>query len=293
MNKIEHNGSALEVPGTWNELGITQLKYVSEKWSTWTASISVSNRVFIYFRIKMIFILCGVSRWNVFSFSHRFLVSIIPSKKQFRKIKGEEFSDRFSHLPALVQLTDFIFKDPCNLTKNKLTRVKTRLGTLHGPGDELATLVFQEFIFADTYFTKYASSKDQEDLDWLIAVLYRPAAKQLEPFSENYLGDNRQPFNLAATELMLPIVKSMKQWQKLSIFFFYMGSRNELEKDFPNVFGQPDDSSDGSAVSNWYNTLSDLPSEKFGTIRQRELYPLKTVLQELEKLIVEYSNKKE
>jgi hypothetical protein len=151
---------------------------------------------------------------------------------------------------------------------------------LFGPLDNFRNLRFAEFIFADTYFLRYLQcGYDEQQLDNLVAVLYRPQRRGYNPTAPDYQGDRRQDFNehhVAARAAL--IGRRVPHHVKWAVLLWYQGCRQSLERTFPYVFTEGNTAS--ASTSGWtevLHTLADGVHRLDATAQQ----PLKTVLREM------------
>lgn len=279
----------LEFAEHWNELSRAQLLYIAGEWQTWRQVLTHYHDSIIYFQIKLLFVLGNIKSWNFLSRKRNALFSILPSRREYlRNSETEEFMERYEHLPRILKLTEFIIGSPVYLTKNRFPQIRAGQFTLHGPSDELSSSVFKEFVFVDSYFIAWLNTQKVELLDEMVAMLYRPAGN-VDVLSKDYLGDQRAPFNNMAYDKWLPSVKKLPLNIKTAIALFYQGCRQNFEQKYPEVFTSAEDRGGGN--EGWFQVLSELPAEKFGTISEREYAPLDTVFSELRRIINAYHNK--
>lgn len=135
----------------------------------------------------------------------------------------------------LEQYTDFIFDK-----KELLTRFpdKIKIGRwpfrklVYGPAPRLANTTIEELSYADTFYYKWATTSDVNDLHRLTAILYRQAA------AEPTLEDTRKTFSSLLLENNSRITDAIPLELKFMIAHAYYGCRQNFINRHPNVFPQ-------------------------------------------------------
>lgn len=135
----------------------------------------------------------------------------------------------------LEQYTNFVF-DP----KELLTRFpdQIKIGrwpfrkTVYGPAPRLANTTIEELSYADTFYYKWKTENDVNDLHRLTAILYRPSA-------EPTLEDKRIPFSSLTLESNSRITDGIPLPVKFMIAHAYAGCRQNFINRNPNVFPKP------------------------------------------------------
>lgn len=188
----------------------------------------------------------------------------------------------------LYPLTDFIFCEQHRLTRQLLpelrlpANVDRRKRRWAGPGDNLASVSFGEFIFADTYFCAYAKHQAPEALSHFIAALYRPARpKGPRPGDPDWRGDVREAFNEHNIEHHAHLLRWLPEVDQLSIYLWYRGCRAQLQADFPEVFDAAETDTRRHQKGDWGRVLRSLSGGTFGPLEQTARQSARTVLAEL------------
>jgi len=130
--------------------------------------------------------------------------------------------DRFD----LLRLTDWIFEQ--ELEQNPFQKIGKLYGFL-----SLENLTLGEYSQIDSLL--YDLPNNSENLDKIIAVLYRPW-NGTDVCSAAFNGDYRIKFNPDAAFLTLDKVKKFSSGQKLAIIRFFMRQKSLLPNLFPSVF---------------------------------------------------------
>lgn len=135
----------------------------------------------------------------------------------------------------LEQYTDFVFDQ-----KELLTRFPNRIKigrwpfrkTVFGPAPRLANTTIEELSYADTFYYKWITENNIDELHRLTAILYRPTHWNRPPSSE----DRRIPFSSLLLESNSRITDAIPLHVKFMIAHAYSGCRENFINRHPNVF---------------------------------------------------------
>ncbi|MBO3270747.1 hypothetical protein [Hymenobacter defluvii] len=214
-------------------------------------------------------------------------------------LSGAHFHDLLS-LPAvqavqLYPLTDFLFDEDQYLTEQLLPEVRVPIQYIKqwrarwvGPRSSFRNLLFGEFIFADTYFRLYATRQSAEALDLLVATLYRPLVPGMSPSHPQWQGDRREPFNEHRTEYYAKHLRHLPDAEKLAILTWYRGCRQQLEREFPEVFEAAEGITSNQQAGDWGRVLRKLSGGAFGPLDQTARQHARTVLAEMQDMARDY-----
>jgi hypothetical protein len=222
-----------KIPSSWNELTEKQLLYICHL-------IYVESGDIYRFRIAALRYLLGLS-W-------------------FQTLMIGDF------LPDLFPYVAFLEKEN-TLTDNKITTLKAKNITLHGPMGGFETLMAEEWTEADQAFIDFSASKDTEDLDRMIAILYREAIPDMGPGHPEWKKDLRQPFIEEQVPLRQRIIADISPAHKFAILTWYTGCRREWEEVFYRVFKES--KSDVESFG-WQETIQKISGGTFGSLRETE-----------------------
>jgi hypothetical protein len=134
----------------------------------------------------------------------------------------------------LEQYTAFVFDQ-----KELLTRFPNQIKigrwpfrkTVYGPAPRLANTTIEELSYADTFYYKWMTENNPDDLHRLTAILYRPSA-------EPTLEDKRIPFSSLTLESNSRITDAIPLPVKFMIAHAYYGCRQNFINRHPNIFPQ-------------------------------------------------------
>lgn len=102
----------------------------------------------------------------------------------------------------------------------RLTRFITLKGFI-GPATLLKDLTLDEFILTERYYSNYLQKKEINDLDYLVAILYRKATcSHRSHFNKNDLSEYVRP------------IRKIKPKRKMIIVVAYKGSRDFVKRTF-------------------------------------------------------------
>jgi hypothetical protein len=225
-------------PGSWNELSRKQLLQVAEIISTEPDTDKQ--------KVKLTKALFGL-KWH-----HIFLMS--PEQ-----------------LAYLNTFFGFILKGN-ELTDNKILHIRQGRDKYYGPLGDFSTLTAKEWTAADGAFLEYCRSGEEEQLDLLIAILWRPKQGSASSKSEDWRGDYRMPFNQFTAEFRAKRFTKLDRRIKLAILIWYRGCRQEWEQFYERVFS----GSGAEQVENygWMETIQKMSGTSFGNLHDTELTPM-------------------
>ncbi|WP_434546674.1 hypothetical protein [Marivirga sp.] len=173
------------------------------------------------------------------------------------------------HLIQRVQLQwlfDWIASEKSVITRNFFPKIRVKGKTLLGPSDAMGNVNAAEFSEADYHFLNYYKSKKEEDLDLLIACLYRKKDPNKSIDAPDYDGDLREAFNTHSVEKRAKTIAKLNKWKKMAIYTFYRGCRKEIEDTYDRVFTKKT----AQSVENygWPETFMRMTGDRFGKIKE-------------------------
>ncbi len=235
----------VNVPTSWNELTADQLTAV--------AGLLYSKEVDIYqFKIQ--------------------------ATKELLKLKWHQIIILRERLIDLFPFIRFL-EEENTLTMNKYIFFKLGFKKYYGPIGNFETLRADEWTEADQAFLDYHASKDEADLDRMIAVLFRPKADDISPDSNDWKNDWRKPFNEHSVyDRSLKIVK-LDRRIKFGILTWYQGCRLEWESLFERVFKGSEQMVESFG---WMETIQKLSGGTFGSLEETEKTPMYKLMLNME-----------
>lgn len=256
MTRISINKKFYDVPTAWNELSQKQLLQVMD--CLFTRQYTGEQCL-----LSLLKILCNMSWWDFFR----------------APVSARKMGDDISGMEEYLYLNRFLL-DSNTLTKQLIPDYRG----LYGPASDFDNLRMCELAICDNVFLQWSEEKDSQDqLNYLIALLYRPA-KEGYDFVLNPDGDPRQPFNSNISRHYADAL--VKKWPlnvKLAIANWYAGCRLDLVEVNEDVF------SEGSGEPSKYGLaglmLDVAESKTLGDFRQVEDEYVHTVMMHLNEAI--------
>jgi hypothetical protein len=209
---IQLNRNYYSIPETWDELTERQLLQVMK-------ILFLRGNTPEQMALQLLKNLTGMPRWK------------------FIRCKAEELEEYF-------YLLNFLVGENVAFTKNLVPvyddgrLYEDERTEFYGPDDRLDNLRMKEFTNTEHYFIEWCNSgrKDEESLNELIAILYRP---QIPGYNhqKNELGDHREPYvQNVCGYYAKHFVSSWPPSVKLAISTWYDGCRRHIIANNPDVF---------------------------------------------------------
>lgn len=234
MHTLTINELKLSIPGNWNELNKEQLLSF--------AYIVRDNMELEEIKIKMLFLFTNIKvlisdPMKIDNVDHFWLI-----------YKKKRFLISAFDLAFISQINMTYFKENDKnkysiyplLTKNLLPFIKIGKKCFFGPSDGLSNLLFKEYIHTETAFHDFVKNNDENALNKLIAILYRPAGK-IKPDTIDFNGDIREPFNDFLIDDYAKQFAKVDYSVKRVILWYYEGCKRHLAELFPYVFKEGSD----------------------------------------------------
>lgn len=213
------------VPQNWNELNCDQLLAISR------ATFLLKDR-----SVQKIFV------------AHRFLN--LPFRV-FKRISVSDINYLYRHVSRLFGEN--------NLRRTVIDCFYVGSKKFIGPADAGSNMSFDEFAKADKFYSQFLKSKNESDLDRLLACMYREKNAELNPKDINFNGDLRVPFNEYHVENRAVQITTLDRDYKYAILLQYSGFRKFLQDRYPLTFSSGEPSKYGLP-----GMVVELAGEKFG-----------------------------
>jgi len=245
----------VKLPAAWNALNKRQLLYIAEYWEAWTMLMQANETLIKAKALLLIELISG---------------KMFPDRQ--KKIFYINQLDNESQY-ALCELTNFVFEKN-TLTKNLFPVIRIGRQEFFGPPDYLGGMTAHEFSFVDGMYMVYSKTKAIEDLEIMIAVLYRPGGKQngddrRNPFDRNFIGDN------------IKYIQRLSYAEKQAILLFYIGCRNYFISTNPNIWSQGEAQTTNKS---WIDVIIAMSGGRFGNFRETCDTDITLVFKELDAL---------
>ena len=193
MHKIEFSNITREFPESVSEMTPEQFRYFAFlEMNRQLGKISMQELevFFVYFALNMVRTTDGLKAIE----NVNLLRELVRPYFTTQKIKGKN-----------VTILDL------NFLENPLPLLKTEGAKLHGPSAALQNCTYEEvFVHAQNALLEFSASGEEEALDRLVAILYRPAVDGKRPkFDPEKIDDH------------LPLVKKLLPEVKFGIYLFF------------------------------------------------------------------------
>lgn len=286
MNTATINGIQMKYPAAWDNMTREQLFYFVD--------LFLQEIPVVEIKISLLFEMLGIR------FKSKQTIVRDGEDCFWIKLKNDgEMLISSRDIKMLTSGLDFLFTNEngqarvhSTLTKNLVSELRIKHKWFYGPSEKLFNLTWNEFIQADSCFSDFNNSKEEKDLDRLIAVLYRPQEKNYDPDATDFTGDRREAFNDHLIDKRAKTMARLDQKRKYSVYLFYCGCKNYLKKTFDLVFEGGEDAGNNS---HGYLTLNDCLSKDFGdspeNIRNYMLYDVLERSQNSRKTQIEFDKK--
>lgn len=165
---------------------------------------------------------------------------------------------------------------------------KAGIRTLRGPKDGFQNMSFDEFAHVDTYFARYAKTKDPEDLHKMTASFYRPA-----DYMAGKLISGRADFDEQRVDYHADIVRKADPQIISAILFNYKVLRRWIENLYPMIFPaalpdeNPDSGKNTKESPGWSKVRRMMTGGDLASVETIGRLPVHTVLAEMNDRIKE------
>lgn len=284
MRELKLNNDIFLLPENWNEISANDLLSI--------AHLLIITKNPVDFKTKLFLRITGLQVCRVAE-------HVIDEKCYIMLKKGDKrYMVSTTDLSFVIDVLDFLFlkvtdKDgnidylvDSKIIKNLLPVIQHDFIKYYGPADALTNILFEEYIFCETYYQNYIKTNKESDLDMLIAVMYRKKDATADKISTHFRGDLREPFNSFLIEANAKKLKSLNAAEKKAIYLFYYGCRSYIIKKFDIVFNSKketaaDNVSTFESMMKLVNALSQNDVTKNEQVRKSMLYEVLITLQEI------------
>lgn len=147
---------------------------------------------------------------------------------------------------GIVRYQLSLSRTKCPWPKIMLSKKHGRKKYLYAPEDGLANASIYEMSMLFSTFENYLAEQNEDDLDRLIAILYRPGKPETKANKRSgYQGDRRLPLlhHEATIDKRMRKVSKLEPLVKQVIVFWFASCRQIIINQFPNLFDSPQESS--------------------------------------------------
>lgn len=125
---------------------------------------------------------------------------------------NDSFFEEKSEAGKKIKVIDLSF------VKNLIPKIKIAKQWYYGPADALANTEFGEYVSALNAYLDFSRNGKEEDLNWMIASLYRP---ECENRKKHHLEDVRVPFDKHKVQYFANQLKELPFAEKYAIYLWF------------------------------------------------------------------------
>jgi hypothetical protein len=203
MRTLQLNNDIYHLPGTWNELTAEQLLYLINQVNRRASAEEIKLKLLLFC------LPAHVRKYRVTDGSHHF--TVISGKRKYHFSAQE--------IGIICNIFDFLFVEENGnisinpmLTRNPFPTVQCDSLTVHGPGDGLQDITYEQFVFLLTYHQQMQT--DPNAIHSLLSIIYRPNTGEILPEE----------------------MKKMHLAVKTAILWFFLGCIQFISEKFPMTF---------------------------------------------------------
>lgn len=241
--EIEHKGRKhrFQIPESFDELSFSQLAFALPEITQYMElqkQLSVAHQSRTQKRLSVLLPQVHAIRFALLihlSGVHQ-LPFFSPKIRAFRALDSEEAE-------IASRCIDWLFQKPQRLLPPK-DRFFYQGRFYYAPGKCLENITGLEFHFASLHYQQYTTEHKEQDLDTLIAILYRPTKRSPShlPRNSQFSGDRRIPFNPATLERDAARFSRLSKTLKSTILFYFSCSLQTITESHPRIFTKKSDS---------------------------------------------------
>lgn len=176
-----------------------------------------------------------IEHWTAY---YQFLMEEINTGELIWAFMGgnEKFKAKLpgSRIADLENLLQFLYQEP--LPNWYMQSIEIEGKKLIGPLAEFSNIVCGEFVFADTYHTAFAETKDEKFLNKCLAVLMREPNPTADELALYWKGDYRIIFNENHVERRAALIAQLPLEMRMAAMFNYSIIRTVIEKRYIWIF---------------------------------------------------------
>lgn len=216
-----------ELPSDWHELTTDQFATVIKNWIKLVdQKISLDE-----FRLIVLYDFLGIKRSPFQGWKDKRLTAV-------------DIQEKFFNLWQLCETLNWIFREvemdgekvivlSYTGVINMMPQIETVQYEFIGPADGLLDITFSEYRYAWKYFLSYSHNRKHDDLDMMVAVLYRPERTDynLIRLTPSFDGHRREAFNPNLTAHYAEICKAIPYWQKYAVYHWFGNCDRWIKED--------------------------------------------------------------
>ena len=280
MKTLTINGRTINIP-SWNTYSKSQLLQL--------AKLAILNLDVIEFCTRALFILTGLDILKKKStlLKDEFCYWIRSSEKIVYLIGENDLAavtlKLREHFFREIRKDDqLMYEISSKLYKSTLDFVQIGKKRYYSPSHALSNLIFEEYIYTETYFSRYLKDKNIEHIYNLISIIYRPKPPVFHRKMIRKTGDKRAPFNIYECKARAPQFKKLSEAHIKVIMWYYIGCRNFIFGKFSDLFR----STGSGSGEDPFDSFNELTTQLSGSamnnekVRRTLLYDVLTELNE-------------
>ena len=234
MVNCKINNTSFAIPSNWDELSNEQLKSIVSQF------YSGANEAQLKLKALLTILKARVLIKNPVLHEQQILhkIKLGRQKAWLSDVQLKAMTDKLSFLTAKYETETGApaYTLDSSLTVNLFDQFRHKRNMYYGPEEKLFNITFGEYITAETNYLRYIKTKNNQDLDKLVATLYRRQLKSYKPNALTNTGDRREPFNDHLVNGRAAKLKKLDNIIKIGILLYYQGCRKFISNQFPDVF---------------------------------------------------------
>ena len=281
MNTVEYNGYQYTIPSNWNELDKNQFLKLAAILILFYSHAQLTPQQWRYLREECLLVLLNFKRGFL---RHNKAVTNLQNMDRLSRIALLNHDDILPWIFEKVELKAYLVKD---------FRLCSR--TYVGPYTNLMDVTAEEFIEAHIYSQLYETTKKENHLISLIALLYRPIDKHFHKraTTEN-VADMRilnSIFSQEAREKRFK--KHLSPALKTAIYLQYCSHLENFSQHYPAFFKQTESSKQQTTdLKSYLVLIKNVSGGKFGNYNETKCQRADLFFNEVEDKIEEYNQAK-
>ncbi len=234
MNTIEipDLGVVRTYPSEWEEMNQEQLLYVMK----YALFLITGQMSLLEFKVKVLYYLIGIKRTE----KH--------NKKEAKELTQDQREQKYDNIASLLSTIDFMFTEHegkpvfnFECIDNLLPEITVPgVGKTYGPMMALLNCKFGEYMAAYEAFRLFREEREEEYINLLCAILYRPRIKKYKKLLKDpdYKGGEREVFNMSLAERRAKKFEKVPAHIKYAVFNWFGSCDNYIKSGNITVEGK-------------------------------------------------------
>lgn len=232
--EIPEKDFVIDIPSCWEELSVDQFDFIMQQ--------------FLKLQDKKISIL----DLKVFTLYYMLGIERTPYNQMKDKYRSKiDLQERNGNIAQLIHVLDWLFVDKeikgekhqilsFNSVQNLVPELEIDQDKYVGPDHALSNCSFGEYRNALEYFRKFGQSHRDQDLNFLIATLYRPERDNYQVISlqDDFDGQKRKSFNSNHTHRYARQISEIPFYKRYAIYMWFGHCVNFLRQGEIQIEGR-------------------------------------------------------